>query len=265
MWAMRKQRYDQKIFMILIVVLIVLSWLAIWFLGNSPYSRFVAHQDAGEMSHSIGYDSEYFLFIIVFVVSWTLMIVAMMLPTSIPLINIFRTITCDRQNSTRLIFLLIIGYLSMWMMFGIIANIGDWGIHQIFEQRAWLHSNAWMIGAATLMMAGLYQFTSLKYNCLDKCRSPRSFIVERWHGSHEQKQAFRIGMDHGIFCVGCCWSLMLLMFVVGVGSIGWMLALGIVMAVEKNMPWGRRLSAPLGVILLGWGLILTLDGLQLLH
>jgi len=58
---------------------------------------------------------------------------------------------------------------------------------------------------------------------------------------------------------------MLLMFVVGVGNIGWMLALGIVMAVEKNMPWGRRLSAPLGVILLGWGLILTLDGLQLLH
>jgi predicted metal-binding membrane protein len=72
-------------------------------------------------------------------------------------------------------------------------------------------------------------------------------------------------MDHGIFCIGCCWSLMLLMFVVGVGNIGWMLALGIVMAVEKNMPWGRRLSAPLGVILLGWGLILTLEGLQLLH
>ncbi|MDJ1421590.1 MAG: DUF2182 domain-containing protein [Candidatus Methanoperedens sp.] len=75
------------------------------------------------------------------------------------------------------------------------------------------------------------------------------------------KQAFRLGIDHGIFCIGCCWSLMLLMFVVGTGNIGWMLALGTIMAVEKNMPWGKRLSAPLGVILLGWGLILILAGM----
>jgi predicted metal-binding membrane protein len=108
------------------------------------------------------------------------------------------------------------------------------------------------------VLAGLYQFTPLKYQCLDKCRSPLSFIMGHWQGSHEQAQAFRLGVHHGIFCIGCCWSLMLLMFVVGMANIGWMLALGIVMAVEKNMPWGRRLSAPLGAVLLGWGLILVL-------
>jgi predicted metal-binding membrane protein len=160
-----------------------------------------------------------------------------------------------------LVFLLIAGYLSMWTLFGMVAHIGDWGIHQLLDESGRLHTNSWMIGAAILITAGLYQFTSLKYHCLDKCRSPLSFIMERWHGGNEQRQAFRLGVDHGIFCIGCCWSLMLLMFVVGAGNIGWMLALGTVMAVEKNMPWGKKLSAPLGVFLLGWGLIMVGQGL----
>jgi predicted metal-binding membrane protein len=257
MEAAYKQRDDQKFFTILIVVLIVLSWLTLWFLGTSPYGRFVIHQDAGEVSYSIGHGGNYFFLVIIFVISWTLMIVAMMLPTSIPLVNIFRIMISDRANRAQLIFLLIAGYLSMWMLFGVIAHIGDWGIHQAFMQRTWLHSNAWMIGAATLMLAGLYQFTPLKYNCLDKCRSPRSFIMGRWKGGNEQLQSFRLGMDHGIFCIGCCWTLMLLMFTVGVGNIGWMLVLGTVMTIEKNMSWGRQISAPLGMILLLWGLILV--------
>jgi len=262
MWAGRSQ-HDQKLFIVLAGALIALAWLSLWFWGQSPYGRFITHQ--GEISHGMSHESDYLLLIIVFVASWTLMTVAMMLPTSLPLIALFRTLIRDRPNHMQLVFLLVGGYLSMWMLFGIIAHIGDWGIHKFVEQNAWLHANSLMIGATTLMVAGIYQFTPLKYHCLDKCRSPLTFIMERWHGGNEQKQAFRIGVDHGIFCIGCCWSLMLLMFVVGVGNIGWMLALGIVMAVEKNMPWGRRLSDPLGVILLGWGLILTLEGLQLLH
>jgi predicted metal-binding membrane protein len=144
------------------------------------------------------------------------------------------------------------------MLFGVMVYIGHWGLRQGLEEIAWLEANAWVLGAVTLVLAGLYQFTPLKYQCLDKCRSPLSFIMGHWQGSHEQAQAFRLGVHHGIFCIGCCWSLMLLMFVVGMANIGWMLALGIVMAVEKNMPWGRRLSAPLGAVLLGWGLILVL-------
>jgi predicted metal-binding membrane protein len=154
--------------------------------------------------------------------------------------------------------MLITGYLGIWTLFGFMVLIGDWGLHQAIEEIAWLEANVWALGAATLVVAGLYQFTPLKYHCLDKCRSPLSFIMGHWRGSHEQTQAFRLGVRHGIFCIGCCWSLMLLMFVVGMANIGWMLVLGTVMAVEKNMPWGRRLSAPLGAALLGWGLILIL-------
>ena len=98
----------------------------------------------------------------------------------------------------------------------------------------------------------------LKYRCLDRCRSPLSFIMEHWRGERDQAQAFHLGVHHGIFCGGCCWPLMLLMFAIGAGSLGWMLILGSVMAGEKNMPWGRKLSAPVGALLVGWGFSLVL-------
>src|SRR5205085_364555 len=95
-------------------------------------------------------------------------------------------------------------------------------------------------------------FSSLKYRCLDKCQTPLSFVITHWRGRAPRWQAFRLGAAHGLFCVGCCWALMLLMFAFGMGSLGWMLLLAAVMAIEKNLPWGRRLSAPLGIALLAW-------------
>ena len=78
----------------------------------------------------------------------------------------------------------------------------------------------------------------------------------RWQGNHQRWQALRLGIDHGVFCVGCCWALMLLMFAVGAGSLLWMMILALLMAVEKNVRWGRRLSAPVGAALLAWGAML---------
>ena len=115
---------------------------------------------------------------------------------------------------------------------------------------ALLRAGSWGIAAAVFAIAGLYQFSALKYRCLDKCRSPVSFVMQHWRGGAERRQALRLGVHHGLFCLGCCWSLMLLMFAVGVGSLGWMFGLAAIMAAEKNAPWGRRLTAPLGVALL---------------
>jgi predicted metal-binding membrane protein len=139
-----------------------------------------------------------------------------------------------------------------------VVLFGDGLLHEAVERSAWLGTNAWVISAGIFVLAGLYQFSSLKYACLDQCRSPLSFITEHWRGRRESAHAFHLGVRHGLFCVGCCWSLMLLMFAVGVGNLGWMLALGAFMAIEKNLPWGRRLSAPLGVLLLCCGLALGL-------
>jgi predicted metal-binding membrane protein len=217
--------------------------LALWAWGESPYARFLDHRnlDAVRGDEPL---------LAVFVAGWLVMIVAMMLPTSLPLIMLFATMVRRRMDRRRLMALLVIGYLSIWTLFGILVHLGDTVIHATVALSPWLQAHAWLIAAATLLTAGAYQFTPLKYRCLEQCRSPLMFITNRWRGRHDHGQAFLLGVQHGMFCLGCCWSLMLVMFAVGMGSLAWMLALGAVMAAEKNAPWGRRLAAPLGIGLL---------------
>jgi predicted metal-binding membrane protein len=252
MWAAYD---DRRPFYVLMAALIAITWLALGIWRVSPYNGFLTHEALGELEFSIS--GEYLMFLLIFVVGWTLMTVAMMLPTSLPLVTLFRRLTRQRSDRLQLVVLLVVGYLGVWTLFGGLAHFGDLLVHEVVERSAWLETNAWVIGAGTIMLAGIYQFTPLKYKCLEKCRSPLSFITEHWRGSHERSRAFLLGVHHGLFCVGCCWSLMLLMFVVGVGNLGWMLALGTVMAVEKNMPWGKKISTPLGVALVGWGVALV--------
>lgn len=238
---------SRRYFSALLLALVALAWLALVVWGQSPYGRFLDHKGLEEVE--LGLSDEGLALSLVFVAGWTVMTFAMMLPTSLPLFNLFQRLVRRRPQAPRLVALLVGGYIAIWSGFGLAAHLGDRAVHAAVEQSAWLDENTWLLGAGTLLLAGVYQFTPLKYRCLDKCRSPLSFITEHWHGSHEQSESFKLGLHHGLFCVGCCWSLMLLMFAVGVGNIGWMLALGAVMAIEKNMPWGRRLSAPLGLAL----------------
>src|SRR5713101_4508525 len=223
--------------------LIGFAWLSLWLWGQSPYGRFLSHEGIDGAGGGG-------LLALTFVGGWTLMIVAMMLPSSLPLVLMFSVLTRQRPDRVQLVGLLLLGYLCTWATFGAAIHAGDLGLHAAVRQVDWLGSHAWVIGAATLIGAGAYQFSSLKYRCLEKCRSPLSFITEHWRGRGERGQAFVLGVHHGLFCVGCCWLLMLLMFAVGVGSLGWMLALAAVMAVEKNLSWGRRLSGPLGLLLI---------------
>ena len=248
MWV---RAQNPRLFLALIAALIALAWVTLWVWGQSPYGRYLDHEALSELA------SEDVLQLGLFVAGWTLMVFAMMLPTSLPLLTLFYALTRSRPDHIWLVTLVVIGYLSVWASFGVVVHVGDLAIHEAAEQVTWLDSNAWVIGAATVMLAGIYQFTPLKYHCLDKCRSPMTFVMGHWRGNHEWRQSLRLGLDHGAYCLGCCWSLMLLMFVVGAGNIGWMLVLGMVMGIEKNMPWGRRLSNPLGLLLIiGSGVII---------
>ncbi|QIN81940.1 hypothetical protein GBA63_04245 [Rubrobacter tropicus] len=248
MWAAPRDDHN-RLFFVLMATLIALAWLALWAWGRSPGGLFYGHHDSTAFARGGS-------FVLVFVIGWTVMVVAMMLPTSLPLITLFRTIARQRRDRALLVALLIAGYIGTWTLFGGVVYLGGWALHRLIGQSGLLEANTWVLGAGIIMLAGLYQFTPLKYKCLEKCRSPLSFVTEHWRGNRERSQAFRLGVHHGLFCVGCCWSLMLLMFVVGAGSLGWMLVLGAVMAVEKNVSWGRRIGAPLGVVLLGFGLTL---------
>ena len=249
---------SRRYFAPLLVALIAIAWLALFAWGESPYGRFLSHDELGDVS--IGLNAEGVGLALVFVGGWTVMTFAMMLPTSLPLITMFEKMVRPRADGLLLVALLLAGYIAIWTAFGAAVHTGDRTIHAAVNQFHWLEDNSYVIGAATLVLAGVYQFTPLKYMCLDKCRSPMSFITGHWRGGNERWQALKLGVHHGIFCVGCCWSLMLLMFAVGVGNVGVMLVLGAIMAVEKNMPWGRQLSAPLGVFLIVVGGALLMLG-----
>jgi predicted metal-binding membrane protein len=247
---------DNRPFGALLIALVILCWLTLFLWGTSPYRRFLSHDSIGDLGGRISL--EYTGIAIIFVAAWLLMTVAMMLPTALPLVLLFQRFVATRPNRWTLTAAVIVGYLAVWVLFGIAVHVGDLGIHTLVSRSHWLEDRSWALGATILAAAGVYQFTPLKYLCLEKCRSPFSFIVGHWRGRNPRLDALRLGVHHGIFCVGCCWSLMLLMFAVGVGNVAWMLALGAVMGVEKNMPWGRRISTPLGLLLLSVALGLVL-------
>jgi predicted metal-binding membrane protein len=173
------------------------------------------------------------------------------------LLEIYRRLIQRRDNRHLLLGLVILGYLTAWGGFGLAAHGVDVALYAVVIEHPWFVLNGWAIGATVVAVAGAFQFSSLKYACLDKCRMPLGFVMEHWRGQGERRQALLMGLRHGLFCVGCCWALMLLMFVVGTGNVGWMLALGAIMAAEKNLPWGRRISKPLGFFLLACALIIV--------
>ncbi len=237
--------------------LVLLAWWALWLWGKSPYGHILMHG----IAHARMMAGSLWFLAALFVTGWTLMTIAMMLPTTVPLILLFQRIVRGRPTAAGLIVVLIAGYLFVWTAFGALVQVMNWFLQPAIQHTAWLAGAPWIGGAAILAVAGLYQFSPLKYACLDKCRSPMSFIISRWQGGNEWIQSLRIGVEHGVFCVGCCWSLMLLMFVAGSGSLSWMLLLGAVMALEKNLPWGRKLAAPLGVVLLADAAAMVVTGL----
>src|SRR5713101_9562731 len=121
-------------------------------------------------------------------------------------------------------------------------------VHRLVHSWVWLYLHSWVIGAATLALAGGFQFSPLKERCLKQCRTPFSFFVRYYRKG--SGAAWRLGLCHGIFCLGCCWALMLVMFGLGVGSLVSMAVLTGVMVVEKTFPGGQRLSPVLGIALL---------------
>src|SRR3990170_3215790 len=220
--------------------LAVAAWLALWLWGASPYARYLHHDgDVGPLAAQAS----------LFATGWVLMIVAMMLPSSVPLVMTFGALVRRRRRPAALVGLLLAGYLPVWTGFGLAAWVFDRGIHAAVDALPWLAAPPELILGATLLAAGLWQFSPLRDRCLDECRSPLGFVLNRWRGVSERREALLMGIAHGVFCVGCCWSLMLVMFGVGISSLTAMLVLGGLTAVEKNLPQGRRLTRPLGVFL----------------
>lgn len=237
-----------------VTILSLAAWATLAALGPSAHAavhdpHLHHHHDASSASASGALSA-----ILFFVASWTVMTIAMMLPTSLPVLTTFQVVAGQRRDRALLLALVVIGYLASWAAFGGLAHFGQQLFQQLLATSAWAREHVPMTGGLILIGAGAYQFTKLKYTCLDKCRSPLGFVIAHWQGRHDRWQAFRLGIDHGLFCVGCCWALMLLMFVVGTANLAWMLILAAIMAVEKNVSFGRALGRPLGAALVALGI-----------
>jgi predicted metal-binding membrane protein len=183
-----------------------------------------------------------------FLVAWQVMTAAMMLPSSLPLVRLFAAAAAGQPRPRAALAGFLGGYALVWSAFGALALSFDLGVHAAVDASPWLHEHEWLLGGFVLALAGAFQFTKLKDVCLDKCRHPAAFLLRFYERG--ARGGFRLGARHGVFCVGCCWALMLVMFAAGVANLLWMALLTALMVHEKTRPAGRRVVPVTGVALL---------------
>ena len=191
-------------------------------------------------------------------VMWVVMMVAMMTPSAAPMILMFAGVNRRRWEQQvphvpTSVFLL--GYLVVWAAFSVLATAAQWGLHGASLLSPMLVSTTPVLGGTLLLVAGIYQWTPLKHACLSKCRSPLGFVLNEWREG--RWGAFLMGLKHGSYCTGCCWSLMALLFVAGVMNLLWVAAIAGFILLEKMAPAGQRMGQAAGVLLAGWGALLV--------
>ncbi len=192
---------------------------------------------------------------------WAIMMVGMMLPSAAPMTLLYAGMVCkaERQGTPMApTGAFVAGYLAMWCLFSVGATLAQWGLHEAAMLSPMMVANSQVLGAALLMMAGVFQLTPWKAVCLDHCRSPAHFIAQHWRSG--ASGAFRLGLHHGAFCLGCCWALMGLLFVGGVMNLLWIAGITIFVFLEKVLPvgvWANRFGwfAGFGLILSGIGVL----------
>jgi predicted metal-binding membrane protein len=184
---------------------------------------------------------------------WAVMMVAMMLPSASPMILTYARIAGGRSASpASTTWMFTGGYLAVWTGFSIAATALQFALAGVSMLTNAL-TLAPAVGAAVLIAAGLYQFTPWKNACLSHCQSPVGFFMTRWRDG--MTGAFRMGLEHGTMCVGCCWMLMALLFAAGVMNLTWVAALTILVLVEKVVPYPRAVSYAAGAALIAMGVL----------
>lgn len=182
---------------------------------------------------------------------WAVMMVAMMLPSAAPMVTAYtatlRAPSSGLHGSTTLF---VAGYVVVWSGFGAAATLAQWGLHDLALVDAMGTSTSRWLAGPVLLAVGAYQFTQLKATMLGRCRTPLGFLMNAWRDG--PRGGFVMGMHHGLACAGCCWALMVLLFVLGVMNLWWVALLATVVLVEKTTR-SRRVPQAIGAALLVWG------------
>ncbi len=193
------------------------------------------------------------LALLFFLAAWQVMTAAMMLPSSLPMMRRFAQVSQGQEHPTLAFGAFLLAYFAVWTTFALAALVVDGGLHALVNRWAWLAAHPRVISGGLLVLAGLFQFSPLKEQCLQECRTPQGFLWRYYRRG--VLAAGSLGVRHGLFCLGCCWALMLVMFGVGVGSLVWLTVLTGVMVLEKTTRWGHTLTPYVGVALILLGLL----------
>ncbi len=194
-----------------------------------------------------------------FLAAWQLMTAAMMLPTALPTATLFTRASRSQDRPRLAVAAFLAAYFTVWTGFAVVALAGDKAVHTVVDMWPWLDQRPHVVTGGVLITAGIGQLSGLTERCLDACRNPLHSLLrfyERGVGA-----AWRLGLRHGAFCLGCCWPLMLVLFGVGVGSIPLMLGFAAIMLGTKTAPGGQRLLHPIGVGLIAGGVVLLTTAL----
>lgn len=193
-------------------------------------------------------------------VMWTVMMVGMMVPSAAPVILLFATAQNTRaRRASRTVTLFALGYLVIWAGFSAAATLAQWSLHQAaLLSPAMAASKSWL-GGLILAAAGAYQLTPWKGACLSHCRGPLGFLMAHWRDG--RFGAFQMGLHHGLYCLGCCWALMAVLFAVGVMNLIWVAVLTAFVLFEKVGPAGRFVARVAGAGMAAFGVYLIATAL----
>ena len=264
---------ERWIVLICLILLCFLAWIYVFSgasMGMSAWEMtnfsLMPHHHAGMQMNmpemgmkSIPWTFQHALIVILM---WWVMMIAMMLPSASPMVLLYVRVMQHSQKSSvskKLIptAYFVAGYLLIWLLFSLLVTLLQWQLEQQDLLSMSLISNNRWISGGLLIAAGTYQFSPLKTACLKFCRSPAQFIAD-----YMQKGKFgaiKMGLRHGCFCLGCCWGLMLLLFVGGVMNLLWIVALSILVILEKMLPDNHILTLSLNYIFIIWGLAILIN------
>jgi predicted metal-binding membrane protein len=232
-----------------LVAVVVLSWVYILAgagMGMTAFEMTTITQNAPAMvMQPAVWTPTFALFMFLM---WWVMMIAMMIPSASPMILLFAAINRNqRVKGTPFVSTSVfaLGYIIVWGGFSLLATALQWGLERVGLMSAMMISTSGLFGGLVLILAGVYQLTPLKHACLRHCRSPIQFVTHHWRKG--PVGALRMGSEHGVFCLGCCWSLMALLFIGGVMKLLWIVGLAIFVLLEKTIPAGYQLGSLGGI------------------
>jgi predicted metal-binding membrane protein len=196
----------------------------------------------------------------VFIALWIVMMVAVMFPSAAPMILMFARIhngKKERGENFVPTWIFALSYLLVWSATGIVAYGVAAGADALADESGWLMDNAAYFGGALLIAAGVYQLTPLKDVCLSKCRTPMAFVLSAWRDGYGG--AFRMGIEHGVYCIGCCWLLFLILFPLGMMNVAVLALVTLLIFAEKSLPIGRTVARLAAAALIVFGMLVLVQ------